>query len=332
MTLRAVAYEDRVEQLVGMKLLLLSLQRHAPGLPIDVVVPGAPDDFVRWLDRIPDATLDADGLGRAGFDVKPTLLLRALDEHGGTALWLDSDIIVTSDPRPLLAAHPTDHLVVTEEPLVMPHQGGRVRSQGWGLPAGRSMPATTNTSVVRVGPDLVPLLQTWHEFLGRSEYRTAQEEMAWDERPIHLLGDQEVLCALLEWERYSDVPVAYLRRGRDIAHCFHVHGYMFHQMVGNLARRHHPTFVHSHGAKPWFDDDSQRVHLDVSPYTLLAREYADALDEPAPWMDPTSTAGRRMVRLARGNPWTASLPRAAFVEVRDMRMARTGAKRVLGRR
>ena len=38
-----------------------------------------------------------------------------------------------------------------------------------------------------------------------------------------------------------------------------------------------------------------------------------------------------MVRLSRANPWTASLPLAAYKEVRDLRLARTGVKRVIGR-
>ena len=69
----------------------------------------------------------------------------------------------------------------------------------------------------------------------------------------------------------------------------------------------------------------------MSPYTLLAREYASVLDEPIDWLEPVTPGGRRMIRIFRGNPWTASLPLAAYKEVRDQRLVRTGIKRALGR-
>lgn len=326
---RVVVYEDRPEQLVGVKLLLLSLREHAPCVDADVYVPRAPQPFVTWLERLPAARLFEEPIdGRSGYDVKPVLLARTLENGAGTALWLDSDILITGDLETLLMTVPDEEIVVAEEPLVMPFQGGTARSKAWGMPAGRSMPATTNTSALRVSTTHRHLLGRWDELLDSPAYREAQRE-PWHARPFHLMGDQEVLCALLESEEFCELPVRFLRRGKDIAHCFPYHGYMLHQMLANIAARRQPMFVHCHGAKPWFDSDEFRLHLDVSPYTLIARSYADQLDESTDWMTPSSRNAGRMLRLSRDNPWTSSLPLAAYRELREQPLARTGLKRFL---
>jgi hypothetical protein len=182
--------------------------------------------------------------------------------------------------------------------------------------------------LLRVSPSHDRLLEAWQAYLNRREYLEAQS-MPWDRRPPYLLGDQDVLCALLESTEFADVPVHFFRRGEQIAQCFQNGGYMFHEMIANLVRRRRPPLVHSQGLKPWSGDQLYRLHLELSPYSLLAREYAAALDEPTEWMHPTLRRSRGLIRAARSSPWTASLPLAAYREVRYQPLARSYVKRRL---
>ncbi|MFP3786552.1 hypothetical protein, partial [Burkholderia sp. SIMBA_024] len=64
-----------------------------------------------------------------------------------------------------------------------------------------------------------PLLEAWQGLLNDPRYRDAQT-LHWRERPIHLVGDQELLSALLSCDRFADVPIRWLRCGRDIVQAF----------------------------------------------------------------------------------------------------------------
>jgi hypothetical protein len=145
-------------------------------------------------------------------------------------------------------------------------------------------------------------------------------------------GDQEMLCALLESKEFADIPITYIRRGRDIAHCFQHQGYPVQQILGNLITGNQPFFVHGQGAKPWRSDDTYRLFLDLSPYTLCAAEYADQLDENVDWLTPRDGSSKAIRRLFRDNPWVCSLPIECVAEMRNQRIARTFVKRLMGRR
>jgi hypothetical protein len=221
-------------------------------------------------------------------------------------------------------------VAVTEEWFGAPFQGGDYRSRAWGLPTGRRLKNTTNTAVVRMTGRHFRLLQEWDRLLGRQEYAAAQS-MPWHKRPIHLQGDQEVLCALLESGDFSDTPIRFIRRGKDIAHCFQHQGYPIHQILGNLFTGNRPYFVHGQGAKPWRDDNTFRSFLDVSPYTLCAAKYAEELDENISWLAPQSAESRKWRRAFRDNPWLCSLPLECAAEMKNQRIAKTFVKGLLGR-
>ncbi len=74
--------------------------------------------------------------------------------------------------------------------------------------------------------------------------------MDWYERPVHMLGDQDVLTALLTSSEFSDIPLHMLRRGPDIIQFDGVWGYSIPERITNLLGW-GPTFIHAGAAKPW---------------------------------------------------------------------------------
>jgi hypothetical protein len=121
-------------------------------------------------------------------------------------------------------AEPAETLVATEEPFWGKAQGGWERATAWGLAPGRRLPATVNTSLLRVTDRHVALLEEWRRLLATPEYRAAQAR-PWSERRMHVMGDQDVLTALVASADFAHVPVRQLRRDIEVAHCFGPAGY-----------------------------------------------------------------------------------------------------------
>src|SRR3954470_9726146 len=218
--MRVCVYEDRPTDAVGVKILVLSLLQHCPGTSIDLQLPFASPDLVRWFEGKPGVRVStARDPSRSGYQVKARLLLAAPDAGATEAVWLDTDIVVAGDLAGKLAAFPADAIVVAQEYFGAPGQGGSQRTRALGLEPGRRMPDTANSCVVRVTPAHRELLEEWDRLLTSDGYREAQAKQ-WFERPLHLLGDQDVLTALLGSARFAKTPIGWLRRGSDVAQCF----------------------------------------------------------------------------------------------------------------
>jgi lipopolysaccharide biosynthesis glycosyltransferase len=329
--MRIVTYEDREFDTIGLKLLLLSLYKHAPHLKVEVIFPSAPTSLVEWLSALPNTSLHSGAnLKRVGYNVKPSVLSDALADGASEVIWIDTDIIVTRGFQSLFELLSPQHLAVTEEWFGAPFQGGSYRSRAWGFTVGRQMKSTTNSSVVRATSHHKDLLLAWDKLLEDESYTNAQQN-SWDNRPIHLQGDQEVLCALLESTKFAHIPIYYLKRGRDIAHCFQHQGYAAHQMLANIVAGNRPYFVHGQGAKPWRTDDTFRYFLDVSTYTLCAAEYQTALNENTDWLIPKTRPAKIMRRIFRDDPWLTGLPLALYQEAKNQRLLKTTIKQILGK-
>src|SRR5450432_3853927 len=107
-------YEDRPSDLVGVQLLVSSLPRHVPGVPVHVACPAPGAELASWLRASPGVTLDETHDDRLrGWNVKAGLLTRLLDAGHEEVLWIDSDVIVAGDFRSLIPD--ATSLVVTEE-------------------------------------------------------------------------------------------------------------------------------------------------------------------------------------------------------------------------
>ncbi|MDO5628933.1 MAG: hypothetical protein Q4G43_11490 [Mobilicoccus sp.] len=331
--MHVVVAEDRPNELVGVRLLVLSLQEHSPEVSFHAILPGAPDEVVRWLeDR--GVSVSTERLLGAGWNVKPHALLARLDAGEDDVVWIDSDVIVTRDVSPIFAELTPQHVAVTEDCRWGQAQGGTHRTLSWGLPVGRSMPVTANTAVLRVTREHVELLRAWVELLSRPEYTEAQGRPPL-ERPIHHVGDQEVFTALLGSEQFASVPIRFIRRGSEIAQLFGPGGYTTAERLRS-ARSGLPPFVHAMGQKPWrfhasvSPREDKRAAYDsfaaeLSPYRHVARRYRADLPGDLSWLDRSTVVGGALNRVLPST--LAGLPLAVVDEGVRWAKARMGRDR-----
>ena len=315
-------YEDRPAALIGVKLLVLSLESQCPGLPIAVSCPLEDRAFGDWVRRHECVEFHEDpSMAGQGWNSKPVLLKKLLDDGHEEVIWIDSDVIVARDFRHLLRTRGQDEIVVGQEQYWGLHQGGTIRTRLWGLAPGRPLPWTANSGFVRVTPAHRSLLDAWLQLLSAPEYAEAQRQEPMHERPIHMQGDQDVLTALLAARDFADLPVAFLRRGRDIVQCIGPGGYAVHERLLNLWRG-LPPLVHGIDPKPWqlptlaatngLKDQYHRVACELSPYAWVAQRHIEALGEPLPGVEVRTLAGRILDAAAFGNPTARGIPLALF--------------------
>ncbi|GAX37573.1 putative nucleotide-diphospho-sugar transferase [Nodularia sp. NIES-3585] len=326
----ACIYENRLDYLIGVKLTVLSLARHCPDLPVMITCPQAPESFRLWVEKQPNAELgNYDSLDGVGWNVKPSLLLQLLEEGYSDVVWIDSDIIINRDFRQHFENLCEDTLVVTQEVYWGQYQGGNYRTVAWGLQPGRDLSTTVNTGIVRVTSQHIELLTTWQKMLNEPAYVSAQS-LPYYERPIHMIGDQEVFTALLGGTEFSQVPIKMLERGVDIAQCFGPAGYTPNERWQQLRQNTSlPALIHCMGRKSWTATSvgsiwsSQEplkkrlrayydlLHLELSPYTSVAREYREQISEDVSWMNPKTTPARLLIMLS-DNPTIYGFPLALF--------------------
>jgi hypothetical protein len=318
--------EDRKGFQPSIKLLILSIARHSPALKIYLIFPPADREFISWLADYPQVTLRAEPLPTAyGVNVKPQALQHLFDEGHDDILWIDSDIIVTADILKSLAGADQPSIVITEEALWTPYgDPDGMRARMWGFQVGRVLPFALNTGVIRVARQHYPLMIRWRELLESDQYRSAQLQ-DWHSRPLHMISDQDVLTALLASDEFAHIPLRFLLRGRDIVQYFGPYGYTLRERLTHIAG-HGPAFIHSQGPKPWLWTKMKRkrrdaknylydLYLELSPYTLTARRYRQALSEPSPWMAPHSLAGLTFRALGFWHVPLVGLPIAALADV-----------------
>ena len=316
------SYEDRPDHLVGLQLLVLCLRRHAAELALDLTCPQAPVWFKDWLGQFPGIRLrERPSWQGRGWNIKPGKLLELLGEGHPEVVWIDGDIILNGDFRPLLTNLTAEDLVVTEEVYWGQRQGGTERTESWGLPVGRALPCTVNSGLLRVTPRHVKLLEFWQHLMLQPRYLAAQDAPYYT-RPLHMVGDQDVLTAVLGSKPFADVPVRFLKRGSQIIQNFGPAGYTLPERLRNLLCG-LPPLIHAQGRKPWEYSELpdfrrslrhyyEAVYLELSPYTHLARHYRASLDQSCPWMEVRTLPGRICAALARGEPTLAGAPQAAF--------------------
>jgi hypothetical protein len=294
-------YEDRPYQIAGLKILLLSLQRHCPSWPIRLRFPNIPNSFRDWLQRFSQASLHEERLPSWGsYNVKPSVLQDGLATGAGICLWLDTDILVNRS-LDFLATLPQDTFVVSQDPWEYV-DGSMHRCATWGLTEGRSLPGPLNSSVVRVTKQHEIFLDAWRQLLLLEAY-VAEQAKPVARRNQHMLGDQDALSALLASERFATIPVARLAHSKDILQHQGAGAYRLKHRWSNL-KQGMPPLIHAMGSvKPWrmpdrpscfrsLRDYYERTYLELSPYVHYARQYRSHLDENTSWLDTQTLPGR----------------------------------------
>jgi hypothetical protein len=318
--------EDRADFEPSIKLLLMSLMRHCPNFSIRLFFPPAKEEFVSWTKQYEQVKLNVDPLPTAySHNVKPQALLHLMDEGYDDIVWIDSDIIVARDISHVFQKLDPDVLVITEEAMCRArYDPDGLRARLWGFNVGRTHPFVLNTGVIRVTKSHVALLSRWRELLESDQYAKIQH-LDWRSRPPHMIGDQDVMTALLASEEYANVPLKILERGKDIIQYFGSHGYTIPERLSNVLIR-GPTFIHSQGPKPWIHswqrgaprgirENWEMLYLDLSPYTLAARKYRDNLGGDTSWMRSHSIFSSVLRGLGLWYPPLVGLPFAAAADL-----------------
>ena len=319
----------------GIRVLIASLAAHNPDVPVELFFPVASDAFVKWLGAYPNVRLNAHMLQGPwrSWNIKPEAMLALLAGGHDDVLWVDTDVIVTSDLSRIYDDQPMEAIVVAEEAMCQSHyDGDAMRARGWGLEIGRSLPFQLNGGVVGFTNRHVDFIRRWETVLNSDEYLKAQK-LPWDQRPRHFIADQEVLTALLCSTEYSHFPLRFLRRGREVIQYFGPSGYTVLERWINL-RQGMPIFIHSQGHKAWLPlPDARglrgalrRLYQDLSPYRVTARAYRDQLDDAA-WLEPSTTAGRLLTGVAGGRAPLVGLPIALVNDaIRYVKWPHTGGE------
>lgn len=320
-------HEDRHSHLVGLKLAVLSIGAYSPQFKIIISCPNPPTDLVRWVSKLNNVEIISHPeLANLNWNIKPSLLLKLLDKGYDSVIWVDSDIIFNNKILADIAKYSTESLVVTEEPYWGQFQGGSFRTLAWGLTLGRELKCTVNSGIVRVTQNHVSLLQAWCQMLNHPLYLSVQKMPA-IQRPLHMIGDQEVLTALICSNIFKDIPVVMLKRGVDIAQCFGAAGYTPFERIKNFLSFKTPAMFHAMGAKPYLRENQppyllnknnsvlknlrnyyEYVSLEISPYLVIARKYSNQLDEDADWMRSKTVAAKLLNILSFNSANLIGLP------------------------
>jgi hypothetical protein len=315
--------ENRPEEQIATKVLLLSLQQFCPDVPIHLFFPGATPDFLTWLQELPQVVLENDLIKHEGWEVKVYALLQLFKKGHNDIWWLDSDLLVTCNFIEKYSQLDDNTIVITEEALWGSHVDNGLRTRAWEFPLGRYFPFALNTSVLRVTQRHIKLIEKWKNLLETELYIETQK-LPWDKRPWHVCGDQDVLTALLGSKEFEDIPVKVLRLGDDIIQYFGRSGYLCINRVRNLIYG-LPPFIHSQGWKPWRKKDTEekqtiseylnRTYLDLSPYCLLAKQYESKVNEEMTWIDNVSSSTKLFRILGFKNPSLTGFPLAFVFDI-----------------
>ncbi len=314
--------EDRLSDEVGVRLALLTLRDFSPGTPVVVFRHEPSDAFQEFVRDFPDVTLIPHRPeGANSWNCKPQALLAVLDRGATEAVWLDSDLAVARPCDGVFDGLDPKTIVVAEEMRSSRQQGSLPRTQGWGLAVGRAFPVTINSCVLRVTSSHRPLLSRWRALLADNRYQAAQQESIL-RRPVWFQSDQDVLNALLGSQEFADVPVRFLKGGRDIIHSSGLtRSYPVRERLIGLLGQPIPPFLHNPAAKAWHALDpatpktryrfAERLFVETSPYVALARKYAGHLGPGQTWLRHRSLLGLIVRALGFGHYALRGLPVAA---------------------
>jgi hypothetical protein len=143
------------------------------------------------------------------------------------------------------------------------------------------------------------------------------------QRNQHMLGDQDILSALLTSREFSSIPVKRLIHSTEILQHHGAGAYGPIQRWLNLIHG-MPPLIHAMGTvKPWNMPDRpnpfrsprdyyERMYLELSPYVHSARQFRTVLDEDVGWLDIRTWYGVAGTHLAFNLPALKGFMQAAL--------------------
>ena len=334
--------EDRPDHETGLRLAILSLARHCPASPVCVYKPPTDSGFGEWVRQFAQVTWVPNvPAGSHAWNCKPHALKPLLEEGYRRAVWLDADLVVTRDPRPLFERLDDPTLAVTQEPASLPHQGTATRTRAWSLEVGHALPFTVNSSVVHVTRHHFSLLTAWARLLDNPEYLACQK-LPLEKRPIHMASDQDILNALVGSGEFQDIPLHVFRSGVDIIHAGGALGYSWGERLRGLSHV-KPAFFHATAGKPWlwfsgqpywsqrtFFSWHRRILQETSPYLHEVRQYRDQLGLDTRWMEWRTATGTCLRLLGFGHFALRGLPLALAASAMETLQSRSRPAEPIG--
>lgn len=306
------AYENRPSDFVALKLLALSLKRHAVESVLHLFSSPLPAEVVEWFAARPNVVLHPEPKPQGvEWDIKPELLLWLMDNGVDQPCWIDSDIILANQLPHSLTHAPDEALVIATAPRMLVDSDCAVRARDLGLQPRADMAETLiNAGLIRFHPSHRPLLHEWKRILLSEAYQRSRE-MDGINRPLAFQSDESVLGGLLGSTDFADLPLAFVPESIDIAQCLRKTGYRPWPRALNTVRG-TPAFVHALGStKPWRDTDKIYTWESLSPYRFVAMAYEQDLDEEErAWLWRETPKARFLRRLFRNNPELPGLPLA----------------------
>lgn len=314
--------EDRPAMYPALRVLLSSLSSHSASVHIHLFLDSPTSDLLEFIAKLGLSfeIYEFPSIAR-GYDVKPFVLEQLLRSNINRVLWLDSDIVVSKSFGHFVRSTRRGVLVIAEEMLGRFHDNSEgSRTISWGFKAQRCFPFALNTGVLSVDRSHLDLMVKWSKLLSSDVYQRAQS-LRWDERPVHLLGDQDVLCALLGSVEFAEIDVHVLRRGEGIIQFSGPYGYTLRERFLHFFNG-SPPFVHSLGDKPWLPkrmgetifDRFCFLYLGCSPYTFLASKHQEDLVDRS-WLEPRNFADRFFRFLGFGSMPLTGLPYALAADL-----------------
>lgn len=317
-------HEDRFDNLEGLIIAARSVLNHSPSLRVVISCGSFKELVADRLGSNPNLLyLDVE-FGGVGWNVKPLLLEFLLEKGCRQVIWLDSDVVVNSAILDRLMSIALDKLVVAEEPFWGQNQGSKYRTEAWALQPGRELEITVNTGLVRVSQWHIKLIKLWKAMLAHPVYVRCQQLPGLD-RPLHMIGDQEALTALLGSRESGDVSIYFLKRGVEIAQCFGAAGYTVFERLRNVFSLRSPDLFHAMGRKPWTRGDVvpsprrdglrqyyEYLMLELSPYTIVALPYATRNGPGVSWARRKSTVASFLSVFGLGSANLIGLPLAVI--------------------
>ncbi len=318
-------FEDRPECEIGIRLLAVTLRHHCTGTRTLLFHPNPSERLAAWLQDFPDIELIRQRLpGGGSADIKPHALLASLARGHQQVVWLDTDMMLAGDPRPLFDSLPPEVLGLAEEVRSAPHQGTRFRTEAWDLPVGRSFPHTLNTCITRVTPCHRPLLEEWARLLVDERY-TRHMDRPLSLRPPHAMFDLDVLNALVGAKDWAQIPIQVFRTGHALIHCGGARSFSLRERLGSLFGP-CPPILHALAKKPWdllHPDhiysgrywEFRKLMQELSPFVALARRHRHEVGIPCPWLDTWTWPGRILAWAGLGHFALRGLPVALAGEL-----------------
>lgn len=172
-----VTFDDRPDRnAVGLKLLMLSVAEHAPDDVLHVVLPDVPEALADWIRRhAPQVQVHRWQPQGEGWSAKPEVLLYLMNQGLEEVIWLDADLMLIRNPRPLWEAVPDEVLMVAED-LARRYDAalGNEKARVWGYEKKRDLATGLNSAVLRMTKRHRPLIESWRAHLQDERYLQAQ--------------------------------------------------------------------------------------------------------------------------------------------------------------